>query len=105
MASKSRQRAHSAVMRCLVTGATGYIGGRLAPRLLADAIGCAACPAVRPGCATSRGVFSYAEMMRRYARVAGLRRRVIGPTRVLSPRLSAYWVGLATPVPHGIARP
>src|SRR3954468_12164399 len=35
MASKARQRAHSAVMRCLVTGATGYIGGRLAPRLLA----------------------------------------------------------------------
>src|SRR5690349_6740623 len=26
--------AHSAVMHCLVTGATGYIGGRLAPRLL-----------------------------------------------------------------------
>ncbi|MFD0822706.1 NAD(P)H-binding protein, partial [Micromonospora zhanjiangensis] len=23
-------------MRCLVTGATGYIGGRLVPRLLAD---------------------------------------------------------------------
>src|SRR3954452_18305435 len=36
MASKPGQRAHSAVMRCLVTGATGYIGGRLEPRLLAD---------------------------------------------------------------------
>ncbi|MEU4422643.1 SDR family oxidoreductase [Actinoplanes sp. NPDC024001] len=50
-------------------------------------------------------VLTYAEMMRRYARVAGLRRRVIMPTRVLSPWLSAHWVGLITPVPNAIARP
>jgi uncharacterized protein YbjT (DUF2867 family) len=50
-------------------------------------------------------VFSYAEMMQRYAAVAGLRRRVILPVRPLTPRLSALWVGLITPVPHAIARP
>lgn len=50
-------------------------------------------------------VLTYAEMMQRYARAAGLRRRVILPTRVLSPWLSAFWVGLVTPVPNSIARP
>ncbi|GAA4956327.1 SDR family oxidoreductase [Actinoplanes utahensis] len=50
-------------------------------------------------------VLTYAEMMQRYARVAGLPRRVILPTRVLSPWLSAHWVGLITPVPNAIARP
>ncbi|WIM95616.1 SDR family oxidoreductase [Actinoplanes oblitus] len=50
-------------------------------------------------------VLSYADMMRRYARVAGLPRRIILPTRVLSPWLSAHWVGLITPVPNAIARP
>jgi hypothetical protein len=44
-------------------------------------------------------------MMQRYARVAGLPRRIILPTRVLSPWLSAHWVGLITPVPNAIARP
>jgi uncharacterized protein YbjT (DUF2867 family) len=50
-------------------------------------------------------VLTYADMMRRYARVAGLQRRVIVPVRVLTPALSALWVGLVTPVPSGIARP
>jgi uncharacterized protein YbjT (DUF2867 family) len=50
-------------------------------------------------------VLSYAEMMQRYARVAGLRRRVVVPLRPLSPWLSAHWVGLVTPVPNTIARP
>jgi uncharacterized protein YbjT (DUF2867 family) len=50
-------------------------------------------------------VLTYAEMMQRYARVAGLPRRIILPTRVLSPWLSAHWVGLITPVPNSIARP
>ncbi len=50
-------------------------------------------------------VLTFADMMRRYARVAGLSRRLILPVRVLTPRLSAYWVGLVTPVPSGLARP
>jgi hypothetical protein len=50
-------------------------------------------------------VVTYAEMMQRYARAAGLRRRRLIPVRVLSPALSAHWVGLVTPVPNAIARP
>jgi len=50
-------------------------------------------------------VLTYAEMMQRYARVAGLNRRLVIGTRALSPWLSAHWVGLVTPVPNSIARP
>jgi uncharacterized protein YbjT (DUF2867 family) len=50
-------------------------------------------------------VLTYSAMMRRYARVAHLRRRVILPVRTLSPWLSSHWVGLVTPVPGRIAKP
>jgi uncharacterized protein YbjT (DUF2867 family) len=50
-------------------------------------------------------VLTYADMMRRYAAVAGLRRRLIVPVRPLTPKLSAHWVGLVTPVPNALARP
>ncbi|MFG1915349.1 SDR family oxidoreductase [Micromonospora sp. NPDC048898] len=50
-------------------------------------------------------VLTFREMMQRYARVAGLRRRIIVPVRPLTPSLSAHWVGLITPVPNAIARP
>ncbi|WP_442802537.1 SDR family oxidoreductase [Streptomyces sp. CB01635] len=50
-------------------------------------------------------VLTYREMMRRYSEVAGLRRRIILPVPVLTPRLSSHWVGLVTPVPASIARP
>jgi uncharacterized protein YbjT (DUF2867 family) len=50
-------------------------------------------------------VFTYAEMMQRYAAVAGLRRRIIVTLPVLTPALAGLWVGLVTPVPAGIARP
>jgi hypothetical protein len=50
-------------------------------------------------------VLSYKQMMQRYARVAGLRRRLIMPVPVLTPKLSSLWVGLVTPVPSSIARP
>jgi uncharacterized protein YbjT (DUF2867 family) len=49
-------------------------------------------------------VLSYAEMMRAYARLRGLRRIMI-PVPVLTPRLSSYWCSLVTPVPASIARP
>ena len=44
-------------------------------------------------------------MMRRYARVARLPRRLILPVPVLTPRLSALWINLVTPVPRSIATP
>ncbi|MGX1885833.1 SDR family oxidoreductase [Streptomyces sp. NPDC055287] len=50
-------------------------------------------------------VVTYRDMMRRYAAVAGLPRRLIVPVPVLTPGLSSHWVGLVTPVPHSIARP
>lgn len=50
-------------------------------------------------------VLTYWEMMRRYAEVAGLRRRVVVPVPLLTPWLSAQWVNLVTPVPRSIAVP
>ncbi|GGM19525.1 MULTISPECIES: SDR family oxidoreductase [Micromonospora] len=50
-------------------------------------------------------VLTFRDMMQRYAAVAGLRRRIILPVRVLTPSLSSHWVGLITPVPNAIARP
>jgi len=50
-------------------------------------------------------VLTYADMMRRYAAVAGLPPRLLIPVPLLTPRLSSLWVGLVTPVPAGLARP
>jgi uncharacterized protein YbjT (DUF2867 family) len=49
-------------------------------------------------------VFTYKEMMMRYAEVAGLRRRIIIPLPVLTPKLASGWVGLVTPVPVTLAK-
>ncbi|ATL26025.1 SDR family oxidoreductase [Streptomyces formicae] len=50
-------------------------------------------------------VLTYRDMMRRYAAVAGLPRRLIVPVPILTPGLSSHWIGLITPVPRSIARP
>ena len=50
-------------------------------------------------------VLQYAEMIQRYAGVAGLRRRPIMAVPVLTPRLASHWVGLVTPVPSSVAKP
>ena len=50
-------------------------------------------------------VLSYAEMMQTFAKLSGLRRRIIIKVPVLSPGLSSLWIGLVTPVPTALARP
>jgi hypothetical protein len=43
--------------------------------------------------------------MQAYARVVGLRRRIIVKVPLLTPTLSSHWVQVVTPVPIGLARP
>ena len=50
-------------------------------------------------------ILSYRELFDVYAHVAGLRRRIIIPVPVLTPKLSSYWIQLVTPVPSSLARP
>ncbi|SDJ95503.1 Uncharacterized conserved protein YbjT, contains NAD(P)-binding and DUF2867 domains [Actinopolyspora mzabensis] len=50
-------------------------------------------------------ILTYEQMMRRYAAVAGLPRRVMLPVSVLSPRLSSHWINIVTPVPKSIGAP
>ncbi|WP_229402968.1 SDR family oxidoreductase [Micromonospora okii] len=88
-----------------------WVRNRVQPIAVRDVLryltGCATLPAE-----VNRGfdiggpdVLTFEDMMRRYARVAGLRRRVVVPVRALTPSLSSHWVGLVTPVPNAIARP
>ncbi len=69
-------------------------------------IGCLAIPGGRNESFDIGGpeVLTYREMMLRFAGIEGLKRRIID-VPVLTPRLSAYWVNLMTPVPAGIAFP
>lgn len=48
-------------------------------------------------------VVSYEDMIRTYARVAGLRERTIIPVPVLTPGLSGRWIGLVTPLSPTVA--
>ena len=50
-------------------------------------------------------VMAYQELMRVMAEELGLRRRIIIPVPVLTPRLSSLWINLVTPVSYRIARP
>ncbi|MCP3177781.1 SDR family oxidoreductase [Desulfuromonas sp. KJ2020] len=50
-------------------------------------------------------VVTYRRLMEIYAEEAGLRKRLILPVPVLTPRLSSYWIHLVTPVPAALARP
>lgn len=50
-------------------------------------------------------VTTYKELMALYARVAGLHKRLVIPVKVLSPKLSSYWIGFVTPLPPKLGRP
>jgi uncharacterized protein YbjT (DUF2867 family) len=88
-----------------------WLNTRIQPIAIRDVlrylVGCATLPAEVSRSFDIGGpdVLTYKEMMQRYARVAGLRRRIIVPVPVLTPNLSSHWVGLVTPVPSSIARP
>ncbi len=88
-----------------------WVRNRIQPIAIRDVVRYLTAAATLPG-DVNRGfdiggpdVLTYAEMMQRYAAVAGLRRRVVVPVPVLSPGLSSRWVGVVTPVPNAIARP
>ncbi|MDW7646026.1 MAG: SDR family oxidoreductase [Desulfuromonadales bacterium] len=50
-------------------------------------------------------VVTYRRLMEIYAEEAGLKKRLVLPVPVLTPRLSSYWIHLVTPVPAALARP
>jgi uncharacterized protein YbjT (DUF2867 family) len=50
-------------------------------------------------------ILSYRDLFDIYARVAGLRPRLIIPVPVLTPKLSSYWIQMVTPVPSSLSRP
>ncbi|WP_083884008.1 SDR family oxidoreductase [Nocardia higoensis] len=50
-------------------------------------------------------VLTYLSMMRKFATVAGLPRRMVLPVPMLTPWLSAQWVNVVTPVPRALAIP
>ena len=50
-------------------------------------------------------VLTYRDLMHTMARERGLRRRLIVPVPVLTPRLSSLWIHLVTPLSRQIARP
>ncbi|MCY3412848.1 MAG: DUF2867 domain-containing protein [Candidatus Heimdallarchaeota archaeon] len=50
-------------------------------------------------------IITYSQLMQIYAKEAGLRKRLIIPVPVLSPKFSSYWVDFITPINKEIARP
>ena len=52
----------------------------------------------------SSDILTYADLMKIYADIRGLKRYLIN-VPLLTPRLSSYWVDLVTPIPSKISRP
>jgi uncharacterized protein YbjT (DUF2867 family) len=50
-------------------------------------------------------VLSYELLMKNFAEIAGLRKRIVVKVPFLTPGLSSLWIGLVTPVPTSLARP
>lgn len=74
--------------------------------VLAYLVGCLEEPKTTHGMFDIGGpdVLTYKDMMIRYAAMRGLKRRIV-VVPVLTPRLSAYWINLVTPIPAALAFP
>lgn len=48
--------------------------------------------------------YSYADLMKIYAKAAGIREPHVWALPVLTPRLASHWVNLVTPLPRNLAR-
>ena len=89
-------------------GAGGETVGELAiSNVLAYLVACLSVPATAGRTLDIGGpdVVTYRDLMRIVAEERGLRRRLVIPVPVLTPRLSSLWIHLVTPVSHRIARP
>jgi uncharacterized protein YbjT (DUF2867 family) len=108
--SASFEMLRSLVCRLPVMICPRWVSNRTQPiairSVLAYLIGCMENPATAGQVFDIGGpdVLTYKEMMERFAKILGLRRWMI-VVPVLTPRLSAYWANLVTPVPASIAFP
>ena len=50
-------------------------------------------------------ILTYRHLIDIYAKEAGLRKRIVFPTRLMTPRLVSYMIHFVTPIPSYIARP
>ncbi|MCW2680286.1 MAG: NAD(P)-dependent oxidoreductase [Frankiales bacterium] len=88
-----------------------WVNSRIQPIAVRDVLRYLVAAATLPGDVSRRfdiggpEVLTYLQMMKRYAKVAGLRKRVIVPVPFLTPRLSGHWVNIVTPVPAALAKP
>jgi uncharacterized protein YbjT (DUF2867 family) len=89
-----------------------WVGNRCQPIAIRDVLAYLVAVLDDGGQGTSRvleiggpDVLTYADMMRTYATVAGLRPRLLVSVPILTPSLSSLWIGLVTPLPVGLARP
>jgi hypothetical protein len=100
----------SLVLRLPVMVCPRWVSNRTQPiairSVLAYLVGCLETPATAGQVLDIGGpdILTYKEMMERFAALAG-RRRWIFVVPVLTPRLSAYWANLVTPVPASLAFP
>lgn len=104
----SYEMVHSLVRRLPIMITPRWVSTRNQPIAVYDVIGYLAGCLEEPGTAGQTfdiggpEVLTYREMMERFARIEGRWLKII-PVPVLTPKLSAYWVGLITPVKASIA--
>ena len=93
-----------------------WVHNRIQPIAVRDAVHYLAAASIRPLAEVSPSggrtidvggpdVLEYGQMMQIYAEEAGLRRRIMVPVPVLTPKLSSLWMGLVTPLDPGLAAP